>query len=359
MGDFGEGISQENNMLGEMQSYNQAVRDHLTKRNEQLNEVIRNAKGERQAVGSVSNLGQASTQFGQVGAKFADAKGVLHGTYGGNMGEYARNLGRTGKETTFGLRPAGKAAGKALGTLADVAPTGSYVKPGTAPFTSRVDIQPKGPMTAAGEAAEAGRTAPTKVVELGSGSEPSGEAEASRQVGQPKVPEGEPYDIKPKGSLVAGAGDEAKAAAGLEDTSKLGRVAGAAGDLVGAAGVGLGILGGAESLASDVSSGHFHLQGDNDAEKVGNALSMAGGALDTLGLAAPPLAILGGIVGLGSFIAEGIGHLEHSSKKAGTAKKDKDKPDETPEQVSSLASLGQVASASTDTLHTIAGTGAF
>jgi hypothetical protein len=125
-------------------------------------------------------------------------------------------------------------------------------------------------------------------------------------------------------------------------------------------GVGLGILGGAESLASDMAGGHFHLSGDNTAEKTGNALSMAGGALDTMSMVAPPLAILGGILGIGSAIAEGIGHLEHSAKKVSAVKKEQASPPaETAMGVTSLAAIGQVASQGTDMLHTITGTTAF
>ena len=124
--------------------------------------------------------------------------------------------------------------------------------------------------------------------------------------------------------------------------------------------MGLGILGGAESLASDMAGGHFHLSGDNTAEKTGNALSMAGGALDTMSLVAPPLAILGGILGIGSAIAEGIGHLEHSAKKVSAVKKEAAAPPkETAMGVTSLAAIGQVASQGSDMLHTITGTTSF
>jgi hypothetical protein len=163
------------------------------------------------------------------------------------------------------------------------------------------------------------------------------------------------------GSTVTSEGNQVGRVAGSvvegAEPSALRVGAGIAGDLVGKAGLGLGILSGGEALMSDIMGGK--VQGDDAGEKTGNKLAIAGGALDALGLAIPPLAILGGIAGVASAIFTGEGHLKHAQETAAAATAAKAKPGETPMEVTSMASLGQVASRGTDITHSIAGTTAF
>ena len=382
MGDFGEGIDQSNNMLGEMKSYNQGLQQHLQTRRTHLTEQIQSAKGERQAEADPKKIAEDTSQFAQVGERYGAARGVLKGSYGGDIGAYAKGLGRTGTETTFGLKPAGRAAGK-VGTAIKTAyqGAGSSFKPGavsaeeggdTALYLQRAGAgedpaalaTPEVSGVAGGAAEEATHfSAPTEPTPV-TGTQPSTETTLGRTEAGRTAPaeEGITEGLGRAGIKVdAAAGDAA--AAGVRGAASAAGLAGAVGEAAGkaasAAGVGLGILGGAESLASDMSSGHFKLAGDNDAEKWGNGLSMAGGALDTLGLAVPPLAILGGVVGIASAAADMIGHLEHSSKKAGTATKALGTKQVNSVGVTSLAATGQIASQGSDMLHTINPTGSF
>jgi hypothetical protein len=348
MGDFGEGIDQENTMLSEMAGYNSQIKEAKQVRDQFLSGQLATAKSERAKESDPTKLGEDVTQVSQVASKAAAAKKVFGSVYGSDLGAYAKGLGRTGEETTLGLRPALKAAKTISGLTAPSSFRPSAVSAsatGELPEAATLGRAGTGGITAVRDP-----VALSKVSTLGSRPVPPTEPTPVTQV---RPSGGEPQ--APPAAGAEGAGEEAESIA-----SKGAKLAGTAGEVVGHVGVGLGILGGAESFASDMAGGHFHLSGDNTAEKTGNALSMAGGALDTMSMVAPPLAILGGILGIGSAIAEGIGHLEHSAKKVSAVKKEQASPPaETAMGVTSLAAIGQVASQGTDMLHTITGTTAF
>jgi hypothetical protein len=356
MGDFGEGIDQENNMLGEMKGFNSQIQEAKQVRDQFLSGQLTSAKAETAKESDPTLLGEDVTQISQVASKTAAARKVFKSSmYGSDLGAYAKGLGRTGEETTLGLKPALKAGRKLVGAVA-ARGTGSFVPGAVASESLEGATQELSTRTARGGAvgADTVQGKPVRVVpdlqqEIETVPRPPTEPTPVTQVrpsgGEPQAP--------PTGA--AGAGEEAETLA-----SKGARLAGTAGELVGHVGVGLGVLGGAESFAADMAGGHFHLSGDNTAEKTGNALSMAGGALDTMSMIAPPLAILGGILGIGSAIADAIGHLEHSAKKVAAVKTEEAAPPtETPMGVTSLAAIGQVASQGSDMLHTITGTTAF
>ncbi len=137
--------------------------------------------------------------------------------------------------------------------------------------------------------------------------------------------------------------------------SKVGGLAETGAELGAKAGAVFGAVSAGESFAEDMAGGHFHLAGDNNAEKTGNALSMASGALDTIGLAVPPLAIVGGILGVGSAISDLVGHLEDAHKKTSVAAQQLVKKPSPFTIGAAATSIGQVASQATDTLHSISG----
>jgi hypothetical protein len=364
MGDFSNGVNQDNNMLGEMRDYNSEIKEHLNTRNNILDGHLKNAREEKGEVANPEKLGATATQLGQIGTNYSAAKVVLGETYGGSKAAYAAGLGRTGTETTFGLKPAVKTLSKGVSKVGEgyqaltatkraigAVPEGSSsVSWGgaTAPPT------PEGLLgSGADEARFAGANPARPTGELAEGTYAS-----SRGVLEMPVPtEGEPITATLKSGSSAGKVVTAGADLSKVAPSGLRAGAGVAADLVGKAGVGLGILAGGEALMTDIT-GHG-VQGDNTAEKWGNRLSIAGGALDTLGLAVPPLAILGGIAGVASAIFSGEGHLQHASAEKTEAEEKKKTPGETAMQVTSMASLGQVASRGTDIHASIAGTSAF
>jgi hypothetical protein len=356
MGDFGEGIDQENTMLSEMAGYNSQIKEAKQVRDQFLSGQLATAKEETAKEKDPTKLGEDVTQISQVASKTAAARKVFSSTYGSNLGAYAKGLGRTGEETTLGLRPALKAAKTISGLTAP-----SSFRPGAVSSSSLEGAtQQLRARTGMGGAASADTVAgkPIRAV-----------PDLQQEITTRPVPPTEPTpvtQVRPSGAepqappTAEAAGAEGAGAEAESLASKGAKLAGTAGEVVGHVGVGLGILGGAESFASDMAGGHFHLSGDNTAEKTGNALSMAGGALDTMSLVAPPLAILGGILGIGSAIADAIGHLEHSHKKVAAVKTEEAAPPaETPMGVTSLAAIGQVASQGSDMLHTITGTTAF
>jgi hypothetical protein len=354
MGDFGQGIDQENNMLGEMKGYNSQIKEAKQVRDQFLSGQLASAKTERAKESDPTKLGEDVTQLSQVASKTAEAKKVFQSSkYGSDLGSYAKGLGRTGTETDLGLSKGIKAVKTISGLTSP-----STFKPGAVSSESLEEAtQQLTSRTTRGGVAGADSVAgkPIRVV-----------PDLQQEITSRPLPPSEPIpvtQVRPSGAEPQAPPTEAAASGGEEAesiASKGAKLAGTAGEVIGHVGVGLGILGGAESFASDMAGGHFHLSGDNTAEKTGNALSMAGGALDTMSLVAPPLAILGGILGIASAISEGIGHLEHSAKKVAAVKTEAAAPlAETPMGVTSLAAIGQVASQGSDMLHTITGTTSF
>jgi hypothetical protein len=362
MGDFGEGIDQSNSMLGEMKQYNSRIKEHAEERSQFLTEQLGRAKAEKSAVSTPTALGEDVSQVAQIGAKAKAAREVFGSTYGSDLGAYAKGLGRTGEETDLGLSKAVSVAKKVSSLAKSSLPSGFTPRPLEGPLDRSAlegATETIAERTARGGAAGADSVAgkPIRAV-----------PDLQQEITTRPLPPSEPIPVKQVrpsgGEPQAPPTAEAGAAGGEEEAvslaGKTAKVAGSVGELAGAAGVGLGILGGGASLAADMAGGHFHLSGDNTAEKAGNALSMAGGALDTMSMVAPPLAILGGILGLASAISEGIGHLEHSAKTTSAAETEaKAPPKETAMGVTSLAAVGQVASQGSDMLHTITGTTAF
>ena len=373
MGDFSNGIDMQNNMLSEMQSYNSDIAEHTKVRNKGYDDVITAARGERQEVTDPKELGETAAVLGQTAQGVLGAKTTLKDVYGGSKLAFAKGLGRTGDETTFGgktllkvgqgaVRKGGQAleaiqSARAGGRVVGAVPAGSS---SVAWGGASAPPTPEGLLgSGADEARFAGANPARATGDLAEGTYAS-----SRGVLEMPVPtEGEPITATLKsGSTVTSEGTQvgsrvAGAAAEEAAPSALRVGAGIAGDLVGKAGLGLGILSGGEALMSDIMGGK--VQGDDAGEKTGNELAIAGGALDTLGLAIPPLAILGGIAGIASAIFTGEGHLKHAQETAEAATTAKAKPGETPMEVTSMSSLGQVASRGTDITHSIAGTSAF
>ena len=378
MGDFSNGVNQENNMLGEMNQFNDAIKANRKKHNEFLTQQIQSAKGEKGAQFAPAKIAQVTDIAASAGIRAKGAATTFKDVYDSDVGAYAKNLGRAGGETTFGVRPAIQSAVKGGKAAQSVLKSASF-KPGAIPDVEGEVSQ----MKAFGERGQLDAPKPEVSGDLkdlgdaGLTDEPIGTAHPDFHTAPAEAdpitatqPSTETTLGRTAGGRTAAAAEGA--AAGGEDAvgigakiaSKLpataGELASAGGELAAKAGVGLGIISAGESIAADFAGGKgFHVAGDNKMERWGNGLSIAAGAADTLGLAAPPLAVVGGVLGLLSAGADIIGHLEDSSEKAGTAKKEKDKPPETPDQVSSIASMGMIASKGTDTLHSITSSSSF
>ena len=375
MGDFANGIDMQNNMLSEMQGYNSDIKEHTRVRNKGYDDVITAARGERQEVTDPKELGETAAQLGQTAQGVLGSSTTLKDVYGGSKLAFVKGLGRTGEETSFGgktllkvgqgaVRKGGQAleaiqSARAGGRVVGAVPTGSS---SAAWGDARPPPTPEGLLgSGADEARFAGADPAATTGELAEGTYATSTGTDEAAFAAPT--EGAPVTATLKsGSNVASDGTRvgsrvAGAVAEGAEPSALRVGAGIAGDLVGKAGLGLGILSGGEALMSDIMGGK--VQGDDAGEKTGNKLAIAGGALDALGLAIPPLAILGGIAGVASAIFTGEGHLKHAQETAAAATAAKAKPGETPMEVTSMASLGQVASRGTDITHSIAGTSAF
>jgi len=372
MGDFSNGIDMQNNMLSEMQGFNSDIAEHTKVRNKGYDDIITAARTERQEVTDPKQLGETAAILGQTAESSLSAGTTLKDVYGGSKLAFAKGLGRTGDETTFGGKTLLNVGRKVVGKLSGGAeePLEEAPRPLTKVPTALGDAEeldeaaPAAPKLVSGSAARAeatlGSSAPAEAA-APAAAEGSGEAVAARvaapttEAAQVVAPTTEA--AVSGGSEVGGAIEAAAPALEEAAPSALRVGAGIAGNLVGKAGLGLGILSGGEALMSDIMGGK--VQGDDAGEKTGNKLAIAGGVLDTLGLAIPPLAILGGIAGIASAIFTGEGHLKHAQTTAAAAAAGKAKPGETPMEVTSMASLGQVASQGTDITHSIAGTTAF
>ena len=372
MGDFANGIDMQNNMLSEMQGYNSDIAEHTKVRNKGYDDVITAARGERQEVTDPKELGETAAQLGQTAQGVLGSSSTLKDVYGGSKLAFLKGLGRTGEETSFGgktLLKVGQGAVRKGGqALEAIQSARAGFEPGAA-STPTINWGADRPVpvsrTILGSGADEARFAgadparPTGDLAEGTYATSTGADEAAFAAPTEEAPvtatlksgSNVASDGTRVGSRVVGA-----VAEGAEP-SALRVGAGIAGDLVGKAGLGLGILSGGEALMSDIMGGK--VQGDDAGEKTGNKLAIAGGALDALGLAIPPLAILGGIAGVASAIFTGEGHLKHAQETAAAATTAKAQPGETPMEVTSMASLGQVASRGTDITHSIAGTTAF
>lgn len=345
MGDFGNGIDMQNNMLGEMKSYNSEIAEHKRQRNVVQNNLIEGAKQEISGVADPEKLGSTAAILGSAAEGVISAKGVLRDTYGGNKMTYAKNLGRTGDESSFGLKSIYNKFKGVTSSKPTLDEGGPVQGPSTKPVFRQAGQYETSNTGALSTTDGVGGLRPVQHFQL---DEPSATPDPKGIVSGGEAP------IETNASQVS-----RNLAAGAAETepSLLRTAGGIAGDIVGKAGLGLGILTGGEALMTDIMGGK--VQGDDKGEKTGNELSVAGAALDTLGLAIPPLAILGGIAGVASAIFSGEGHIKHAQEVDAAAKKAKTTPGETPMQVTSMASLGQIASRGTDVHSSIAGSSAF
>jgi len=387
MGDFSAGVDVENNMLSEMSQRSDALQQHYEDEMRNYNTVLRgaksSAKSEIAALADPKQIAEDTTQLTQVGERMGAARSVLKNVYGSNKLAYLKGLGRTGEETTLGVKPLAQAVAKGARTAASAVSDirGSGFTPGAVtgaatersladtPTESLLGDSPSAAASPEYTASVEGATdrftpqaatsteAPAQASSSAGGSAPEGAAvsEGTAAESSTGVPAVENATTRTAASTAAAAEEGANAAAkGVGAAAKAGLSTAA--DLGAKAGVGLGIVGGAVSAAQDFAGGHFHLSGDNTAEKAGNALSMASGALDTLGLAVPPLAILGGLAGVGSAIADIFGHHEDAKEKVDAAQKAAPPPPKPIDVSAAGTAVGQVASQGSDTLHSISGT---
>ena len=113
------------------------------------------------------------------------------------------------------------------------------------------------------------------------------------------------------------------------------------GKWVGKLGKGLGIAGGIATggmaIADDFKGGHFHIAGQNTAEKIANVGQIIGAGLDVVGTIAPPLALLGGAVDILSGIIGGAGNIAEGEK--GEQDLDKQQQEKTQKKME-LSSVG-------------------
>lgn len=113
------------------------------------------------------------------------------------------------------------------------------------------------------------------------------------------------------------------------------------GKWVGKLGKGLGIAGGIATggmaIADDFKGGHFHIAGQNTAEKIANVGQIIGAGLDVVGTIAPPLALLGGAVDILSGIIGGAGNIAEGEK--GEQDLDKQEKEKTQKKME-LSSVG-------------------
>ena len=359
MGDFGAGVDVENNMLSEMSQRSDNLAQHYDDQMRNYNTMLRGvksqAKSEVESVRTPQQIAEDTAQFTQVGQRIGAARGVFKNVYGSNKLAYLKGLGRTGEETTLGIKPLAQAVGKGARTAASSV-TGSGFTPSsvTGAATER-SLEDTPTESLLGDSPSA--SASPEYSEAVEGATDRFTPPAATSTEPPAQASSAAGGSAPEGAAVS-EGTAAESSTGIpavETMTTRGAVSTAA-DLGAKAGVGLGIVGGSVSLAQDFSGGHFHLAGDNKAEKAGNALSMASGALDTLGLAIPPLAILGGLAGVGSAIADIFGHEKDAKDKVDAAQTAVPPPPKDIQVSAASSAVGQVASQGSDTLHSIAGT---
>ena len=125
-----------------------------------------------------------------------------------------------------------------------------------------------------------------------------------------------------KGVEKSGLGKKASATFGKVAETKVGKTLGEAGSKAMAhtgALVNIGL--GAYDLSEDFKGGHFQLKGDNDAEKVSNALQIGSGVADAIGFVFPPAFVLGAALGVASSGAELVGAGQQAEEESGDIEK--------------------------------------
>jgi len=389
LNDYGD----SNSMLSQMEGRNEGISQHNKDIQDRLDtarsldlqragELKRVAKGERGAPVAPTQLGTYAAQLGQTAGSI---RNTMNGARSVGVGTYMKNLGRTGDETTFGVRPlirGAKQVGQAVQSArSDFQPrvVSSVSYEGSAPPSNLSadamldhqggeSFQPRANAVSDALSREGGGqstsaiadpSAPRGPVSGGSAtvaSASAGGASTGASTGASAGEAGASTGGDTIGSVKAGAKAGASAEDAIGSMTKVGKLVSKAGDV----GTALGVVGGVASGVQDIVSGK--IVGDDTGEKVGNVLSIASGTMDALSIAMPIFAPFGALFGIASAVSSAVGEENEAKKTEGdanTKKQDaaKAKPQglEDTQTVSSLASMGKITSASTDSVHTITG----
>ena len=388
LNDYGD----SNSMLSQMEGRNEGIAAHNKDIQDRLDttrtldlqragELKKDARAERGAPVAPTQLGTYAAQLGQTAGSI---RNTMNGARSVGVGTYMKNLGRTGDETTFGVRPAIRGARQ----------VGQAIQSARSDFQPRVvsSVSYEGSAPPSNLSADAmldhqgGETFQPRANAVSDALSREGGGQSTSAIADPSAPRG---PVSGGGATVASASEggattgastasagEAGASAGAstggdtigavkagtkaEDAigsmSKVGKLVSKAGDV----GTALGVVGGVASGIQDIVSGK--IVGDDTGEKVGNVLSVASGTMDALSIAMPIFAPFGALFGIASAVSSAVGEENEAKKTEGeaqTKKQDaaKAKPQglEDTQTVSSLASMGKITSASTDSVHTITG----
>ena len=346
LNDYGD----SNSMMSQMDDVNSAIKQHNKDIVDRWNATVSTA----QTTASALRIQHYATHGVQLGLDMKKASSLASSV--GGWKNMAMSGGRTGGETTLGAKPAIQAVKKVLGTTA-AAPsqgittrTGEFVPGKAAPSVEWTGDTPEQPTRSVASAADEGRPS------LGRPGTAPAEAPSSAA-----PTEGEPVtQTRPSGKAPqegSSGAEEAGAEGAEEEAGKLGKV----GTLAEGAGRALGVAGGITALGQDIfgeanGSKHF-LAGDNTAERVGNGLQIASGALDAISVAIPVFAPVAALFGLASAVSSAVGD-EEDAKTTADAPGKAPKGQESTHSVSTLASVGAITNAGTDTLHSIGGASA-
>lgn len=391
LNDYGD----SNSMLSQMEGRNEGIAQHNKDIQDRLDttrtldlqragELKRDAKSDRDAPVAPTQLGTYAAQLGQTAGSI---KSTLNGVRSVGVGTYMKNLGRTGDETTFGVRPAIRGArqvGQAIQSArSDFQPrvVSSVSYEGSAPPSNlsadaMLDhqggetFQPRANAVSDALSREGGGQSTSAIAEpptrgpvsgggstVASASEGGATAEAGASTGASTgASAGASTGGDTIGSVKAGIKTGTSAEDAIGSMSKVGKFVSKAGDV----GTALGVVGGVASGIQDIVSGK--IVGDDTGEKVGNVLSVASGTMDALSMAMPIFAPLGAIFGIASAVSNAVGEENEAKKTEGQSEtKTQDAANAKPQgledtqTVASLASLGKITSASTDSVHTITG----
>ena len=191
MGDFSNGIDMQNNMLSEMQGFNSDIAEHTKVRNKGYDDIITAARTERQEVTDPKQLGETAAILGQTAESSLSAGSTLKDVYGGSKLAFAKGLGRTGDETTFGgktllnvgRKVVGKLSGGAEESLEEAPRPLTKVPTALGDAEELDEAAPAAPKLVSGSAARAeatlGSSAPAEAA-APAAAEGSGEAVAAR-----------------------------------------------------------------------------------------------------------------------------------------------------------------------------------
>jgi len=364
LNDYGD----SNSMLSEMEGRNEAISQHNRDIQDRLDtartvalqkasDLDVRARAERGAPVTTTQLGEYVAQAGQTAQS---VRNTITGARDVGVGTYMKNLGRTGDETTFGLRPALRGA-RQLGQAVQSAR--SDFQPRVLSSVSYEGATPPNDLSAdamldhqGGESFQPRATAVKDALTR------EGGGQSTSAIADPEAPRGaiSGGSATATSDTIGDVSKSVKAGEGVEETigamSKVGKLVSKAGDV----GTALGVVGGVASGVQDIVSGK--IVGDDTGEKVGNVLSVVSGTMDALSVAMPIFAPLGALLGVASAVSSAVGEEKEAKKTESQSEETKTtaqtmKPQglEDQQSVSSLASLGKITSASTDSVHTITG----